>query len=117
MSKRIPSFDAKYQDSFDYILDYAREDWVGFSVITGHVASLLDEHASLEELIPFFRKLVSDLLDAGAKIGDFADTEGAPFVAWPGTKEENLDKMETEIRKLGVMPQSADVGWITFLDH
>jgi hypothetical protein len=112
------SFDAKYQDSLEYLIDYAREDWVGFSVITSDVADLAGRNTSLEERIPVFRKLISDLLDAGAKIGDFADTEGAPFVAWPGTKEENLDRMETEIRKLGgAMPQSYDVGWITFLDH
>jgi hypothetical protein len=118
MTTSDSSFETEYRDSLEYLIDYAREDWVGFSVITGDVADLAGSGTSLEERLPFFRKLVSDLLDAGAKIGDFADTEGAPFVAWPGTKEENLDRMEEEIRKLGgAMPQSNDVGWITFLDH
>jgi hypothetical protein len=113
----MDSFHTKYQDSLEYLIDYACEDWVGFSVITSDVAYIGESNASLTELIPLFRKLVSDLLDAGAKIGDFADTEEAPFVAWPGTKKENLDKMETEIRKLGKFPMSGQIGWITFLDH
>jgi hypothetical protein len=107
----------KYEEYLAFLIGYARDDWLGFSVISPKVARVAADDASLEELILVFRKLISDLLDAGAKIGDFADTEGAPFVGWPGTKEENLAKMETEIRKLGKLPMSGDVGWITSLDH
>jgi hypothetical protein len=114
MPKKDLSFEERYQDSLEYIIDYARVDWVGFSVITGHVAALFDDNASLEELMPAFRKMVSDLLDAGAKLGDFADTEEAPFVAWPGTKEENLERLEREVRELGDLPMSNQIGWITF---
>jgi hypothetical protein len=84
----------KYQDYLEYLVDYAHEDWLEFSVISPKVARVAADDASFEELILVFRKMISDLLDAGAKIGDFAVSEGAPFVGWPGTKEENLASQE-----------------------
>jgi len=106
----------KYRDAYDYLLDYAHEDWVGFSVISGHVASLTGSGVSLEARVPVFRKLISDLLDAGVSIGDFESSKEAPFVAWKGAKEDHLARVVKEIRELGKMPMSGDIGWLFFVD-
>jgi|SRR5215217_6433013 len=104
----------KYQDYLNQLVEYAHEDWLGFSVISPKVARIAEEGASFEDMLPIFRKLVSDLLDAGASLGDFASSPGLPFVAWAGTKEENLATMEIKLRELGEMPMSGDIGWIFF---
>jgi hypothetical protein len=107
----------KYRNHVSFFLDYAREDWLGFSVINPRIVNLIGREATFEQKISMMITIVSDLLDAGAKIGDFADSEGAPFMAWPGGKEESLARLENEIRALGDLLMTGDVGWITFLDH
>ena len=104
------------KDYVEYIVGYAREDWLGFSVISPKVARLARDDAPVEDMIPIFRRIISELLAAGAEIGDFADTEGAPFVPWPGTCNDQFARVEQAIRQLGVLPMSGDVGWITFPD-
>jgi hypothetical protein len=107
----------QYHKVLEFLLDYAHDDGLGFSAISPEVAALAGRGTSLEDRIPIFRKIISDLLDAGAAIGDFADTEGAPFVPWPGTHDEHLDRVEGEIRALGTLPMSGDIGWIFFPDQ
>ena len=115
MNDNLSLDEKEYQDAYDYLLDYTHHDWLGFSVISGDVGFLASGRVSFEARIPVFRKLVSDLLDVGVSIGDFENSEEAPFVAWKGTKEDNLVRMENEIRKLGKMPMSGDIGWLFFV--
>jgi hypothetical protein len=115
--QNLPYLSERYREHLAFLIDYASEDWLGFSVVSPRATGLIGRESTLEQRLIILLQIVSDPLDAGAKIGDFAVSEGAPFVGWSGTKKENLAKMETEIRKLGKMPMSGDVGWITFLDH
>lgn len=109
--KRVTDPMSNYQDELEYLLDYAREDWVGLTPIEGASVELAPSGASLDESLAAMIKVIGDLIDQGAVPGDL--TAGDPgFEAWPGTKQERLDRISSEIRKLGRIPVSGEICWI-----
>lgn len=102
-----------YERELQYLLDYARDDWVGFSVISGTVASLLGKGATRQELVSLALRVIGDLYDRGVRAGDLTSSEAHPFSPWSTEKQGTLDRVESEMRKLPGLPDSGDVCWFT----
>jgi hypothetical protein len=99
------------QDDLDYLLDYAREDWVGMSAVSAVVGAAATKGATFDELISAMLTVVGELTDCGAVPGDLLEQEPG-FRPWPGTKEAHLRRIEAEIKALGRLPESGEVAWI-----
>ncbi|MFF7649162.1 hypothetical protein ACFZCY_04770 [Streptomyces sp. NPDC007983] len=104
---------ADYDAELQYLLQYARDDWVGFSVISGTVASLLGRGASRQELMNMTLRIIGDLYDRGVRAGELTASDAHPFSPWPVAKEGALDRIQSEMRKLSTMPDSGDICWFT----
>lgn len=102
-----------YDTEIRYLLGYARDDWLGFSVISGAVASLLGKGATRQELTSMTLRIVSDLYDGGVRAGDLSASEAHPFSPWGAEKQEILERVESDMRKLSGMPDSGDICWFT----
>jgi hypothetical protein len=103
----------EYREEFSYLAEYADDDWLGFSVITGTAATLLGKGYSLEQEERLVLRIVGDLLDLGAQAGDLSDDPDGPFKPWHTGKNESLTRIETELKSLGRSPESGDICWIT----
>ncbi|NBH10966.1 hypothetical protein [Amycolatopsis sp. SID8362] len=102
---------SSYQDDLDYLLDYAREDWVGLSPVTAVAGAVAGKGATFEELTSATLAVIGDLIDRGAVPGDLIEQDPG-FKAWSGTKEEHLRRIAAETKALGRLPETGEVAWI-----
>ena len=103
----------EYGEELSYLADYVRDDWLGFSVITGIVGKLLGKGSLLEERRRLTLRIVGDLLDLGAEAGDLTDDPDHPFKAWGTGKAATVSRVESALGELGHLPESGDIGWFT----
>ncbi|AEM87128.1 hypothetical protein [Streptomyces violaceusniger] len=101
------------EEEFKYLLEYAHDDWLGFSVISGAVASILGKGASQSQLREMTVRLIGDLYDRGVRAGDLTSSDAHPFAPWSTTKGETLDRIRSEMAKLPGLPDSGDICWFT----
>ncbi|MFJ8010961.1 hypothetical protein [Streptomyces sp. NPDC096339] len=102
-----------YRRELDYLSQYAHDDWVGFSVISGAVGSLLGRGASFEEQLVLLLRIVGDLYDAGARPGDLTESEQGPFLPWKSDKAGALARIAAVIDADSRLPDSGDICWFT----
>ncbi|WP_157537572.1 hypothetical protein [Kitasatospora azatica] len=103
---------SEYLEEFSYLSDYVREDWLGFSVITGAAAKLLGDEYSVPAERELCLRLIRDLLAEGARAGDFSEAlPGNPFVPWELDAAGTLARIRAELEALGKSPDSGDVCW------
>lgn len=102
---------ASYDEDLEYLLDYAREDWVGFSVVNAVAGRIVGRDAGFQALKSAMLTVIGDLLDRGAVPGDLMKGEPA-FSPWPGTKAQRLSRIEAEVESLGRAPCTGEVAWI-----
>src|SRR3981189_2255205 len=102
---------SSYQDDLDYLLDYAREDWVGLSPVNAVAGTVAGKGATFEELTSAMVSVIGDLIDRGAVPGDLIEQDPG-FKAWSGTKEERLRRIAAETKALGRLPETGEVAWI-----
>ncbi|WP_432588346.1 hypothetical protein ABVG11_25540 [Streptomyces sp. HD1123-B1] len=100
-------------DEFRYLLEYAQNDWLGFSVISGAVAGMLGKGASQPRLMDMTLRLIGDLYDRGVRAGDLTSSDAHPFAPWDATKGETLHRIRSEMAKLPGLPDSGDICWFT----
>ncbi|MBU3866371.1 hypothetical protein KN815_20560 [Streptomyces sp. 4503] len=100
-------------EEFRYLLEYARNDWLGFSVISGAVAGELGKGASHTQLIELAVRLIGDLYDRGVRAGDLTSSDAHPFAPWGTAKGETLDRIRSEMAALPGLPDSGDICWFT----
>ena len=81
----------------DYLLDYAREDWVGLSPVNAVAGAVAGKGATFEELTSAMVAVIGDLIDRGAVPGDLIEQDPG-FKAWSGTKEERLRRIAAETK-------------------
>ncbi|MFW0796548.1 hypothetical protein AAFP30_22255 [Gordonia sp. CPCC 205515] len=104
-----------YQENLDYLVDYAKDDWVGFSPIVGAATSLVRSAYSRESATDMVLALISDLLDQGVQAGDLTDSDEKPFVPWVLTKSEVLERIRADMVALPELPDSGDICWFAIL--
>jgi hypothetical protein len=97
----------------EYLIQYAHDDWLGFSVISGSVGSLLGRGASFQEQLTLLLRIVGDLYDAGARAGDLTESTREPFLPWHMEKAEVLARIAAEVQPHSRLPDSGDVCWFT----
>ncbi|PWK64548.1 hypothetical protein BCL76_115192 [Streptomyces sp. CG 926] len=100
-----------YRREVDYLVRYAHDDWLGFSVISGSVGSMLGRGASFEEQLGLLLRIVCDLYDAGVRAGDLTESPTKPFLAWPAGRAEALARIAAEVRASCRLPDSGDICW------
>ncbi|MFK0246163.1 hypothetical protein ACIQUM_15790 [Amycolatopsis azurea] len=99
------------EEDLEYLLAYAREDWVGLSVVAAVAGAKAGEGASFAEATSALLSVVGVLIDHGAVPGDlFGEDPG--FVAWRGPKSQVLARLSCEIKALGEIPATGEVCWI-----
>lgn len=99
------------QDDFEYLLQYAEDDWVGLSVLVAESGYVLGEKASDEQILEVVLSTISDLMNYGAVPGYL--TKGIPgFTAWQGSKSDCLSRIREEVHQLGRLPYTGEVCWI-----
>ncbi len=106
----------EYATELQYLVDYAKADWVGFSPIVGAASSLTKSDYTREKLTTKIMELVTDLLDSGAMAGDLTASETEPFVAWPVSRENAIRRIETEMRNLPDFPNSGEICFFAIPD-
>lgn len=100
-----------YQDDFQYLLEYAEDDWMPMSTVSAVAASHTDAQASFDQQTDALVELVGELIDHGALPGEIiADEPG--FAPWLGSKEQLLDRFRAEVRVLGRLPDIGEICWI-----
>jgi hypothetical protein len=102
-----------YCRELDYLIQYAHDDWLGFSVISGSVGNLLGRGASFQEQLTLLLRIVGDLYDAGARAGDLTESTREPFLPWQMEKAEVLARIAAEVQSHSRLPDSGDVCWFT----
>lgn len=102
-----------YRRELEYLVQYAHDDWLGFSVISGSVGSLLGRGASFQEQLTLLLRIVGDLYDAGARAGDLTESTREPFLLWRMEKAEVLARIAAEVQSHSWLPDSGDVCWFT----
>ncbi|MGW5422687.1 hypothetical protein [Streptomyces sp. NPDC003943] len=102
-----------YRSELSYLAQYAHDDWLGFSVVSGSVGSLLGRGASFDEQLTLLLRIVGDLYDADARAGELTESPEEPFVPWRLEKADTLARIATEVRRLSRLPDSGDVCWFT----
>ncbi|SEP21325.1 hypothetical protein [Amycolatopsis saalfeldensis] len=105
-----------FEEDFQYLMEYASEDWVGMAPLSATASAMAGKHPTLEQEISSLLKLVSELMDHGALPGDLIK-DYPDFVPWVGTKAEILERIERETRALGDMPVSGEVAWFHVVDE
>ncbi|MDT8911105.1 hypothetical protein [Amycolatopsis sp. PS_44_ISF1] len=106
----------EFAEEFQYLMEYASEDWVGMAPLSAAASAMAGKHPTLEQEITSLLTLISELMDHGAVPGDLIK-DHPDFVPWPGTKEEILERIERETRALGDMPISGQVAWLHVVDE
>jgi hypothetical protein len=99
------------QADLDYLLDYAREDWLGLSVVTAISGATAGKGATLDTLASTTLSIIGDLIDRGAVPGNLTEHDPG-FEAWSGTKDDWIERIATEIREQGRLPETGEVCWI-----
>ncbi|MFD7262316.1 hypothetical protein [Streptomyces sp. NPDC059874] len=102
-----------YRRELEYLTQYTHDDWVGFSVVSGAVGSLLGRGASFEEQLALLLRIVGDLYDAGARPGELTESDLDPFLPWKSDKAEALARIEAEVGAHSRLPDSGDICWFT----
>ncbi|MEV4144325.1 hypothetical protein AB0J40_11685 [Amycolatopsis sp. NPDC049691] len=102
---------SSYQEDLDYLLDYAREDWVGLSPVGAVAGALAGKGATFDQLTSALLAVIGDLSDRGAVPGDLVDQDPG-FRPWPGTRDEHLRRIAAEVAALGRLPETGEVAWI-----
>ncbi|MFF2785269.1 hypothetical protein ACFVT6_00595 [Streptomyces sp. NPDC058049] len=102
-----------YRRELEYLIRYAHDDWLGFSVVSGSVGSLLGRGASFEVQLGLLLRIVGDLYDAGARAGDLTESASEPFLPWRADKAEALTRIAAEAEPQSRLPDSGDVCWFT----
>ncbi|MFF4445952.1 hypothetical protein [Streptomyces sp. NPDC001502] len=102
-----------YRRELEYLIQYAHDDWLGFSVVSGSVGSLLGRGASFEAQLGLLLRIVGDLYDAGARAGDLTESTREPFLQWRADKAEVLMRIAAEAEPHSRLPDSGDVCWFT----
>ncbi|MFD9035563.1 hypothetical protein ACFVZW_31140 [Streptomyces sp. NPDC059567] len=102
-----------YRGELEYLIQYAHDDWIGFSVVSGSVGSLLGRGASFEEQLTLLLRIIGDLYDHGVRAGELTASTEVPFLPWPLEKADALARIAAEVRRLSELPDSGDVCWFT----
>ncbi|MCX4825710.1 hypothetical protein OG883_38895 [Streptomyces sp. NBC_01142] len=102
-----------YRRELEYLIQYAHDDWLGFSVLSGSVGSLLGRGASFQEQLTLLLRIVGDLYDAGARAGDLTESTRDPFLPWRMEMAEVLARLAAEVQSHSRLPDSGDVCWFT----
>ncbi|RSN17164.1 hypothetical protein DMC63_21115 [Streptomyces sp. WAC 05977] len=93
------------------LLDYAREDRVGLSVVVAVAGAKAGEDATFAEKTAVLLSVVGDLMDRGAVPGDLVGAD-RDFVAWPGSKAAVLSRLACEVKALGEEAATGELCWI-----
>lgn len=110
------SDDSDYKSELVYLTDYARQDWLGFSVIAGSAAKLLGSQYTPDREREVTLSLIERLLDSGVQAGDLTADPDRPFIPWHFDKSDALRRIEREMDKLGRLPDSGDICWFTIVE-
>ncbi|WP_328945698.1 hypothetical protein OG259_33915 [Streptomyces sp. NBC_00250] len=100
-----------YRSELEYLTRYAHDDWIGFSVVSGSVGSLLGRGASFQEQLTLLLRIIGDLYDAGVRAGELTESAAEPFLPWPLEKADALGRIAAEVRHLSQLPDSGDICW------
>ncbi|MFE6614269.1 hypothetical protein [Amycolatopsis sp. NPDC057786] len=93
------------------LLDYAREDRVGLSVVAAVAGAKVGEGATFAERTAELLSVVGALMDRGVVPGDLVGAD-RDFVAWPGSKGDVLSRLACEVKALGDLPATGELCWI-----
>jgi hypothetical protein len=102
----------QYQERLDYLTQYAEDDWVGFSPITGAASKLLGSDYSVPAERELTLELIHDMLENGARAGDLTADPDHPFVPWDMDNDAALERIRRDMEALGHSPDSGEIGWI-----
>jgi hypothetical protein len=100
-----------YQDDLAYLVNYAREDWVGLSVIVAVAGTVAGRGATFDAMILAMLSIIDDLIDRGAVPGNLTEQDPG-FEPWPGSKEQVLSRIAAETHVLGRLPVTGEICWI-----
>lgn len=104
----------EYGSELAYLENYARDDWLGMSPITGSAASLLGRDYSPASERDLAMRIIADLIDRGADAGDITSDPEKPFVPWGLSRVESLQLIKGKWDAIGKSPESGEICWITF---
>jgi hypothetical protein len=102
----------QHQQELDYLTQYAKDDWVGFSPITAAASALLHGNCSAPAERELTVKLIRDMFETGARAGDITADPDNPFVPWDMDNDAALERIRLEMEALGHSPNSGEIGWI-----
>lgn len=112
MGKSAMADPAKYAEEFDYLLEYARTDFVGFHVVTGAAVSILGMEAGDAECRSMILRLVADLFTQGVHPGNFDPRDGS-FAAWDASPDAALRRIVAEMTAMDHLPEAAEICWFS----
>lgn len=106
---------ASYDQVVSHLTRYARGDWLAVEVITSSVRDCFDHQPSFAEVRPLAIRAVSDLLRAGAKVGDVAGANyDWCFVPWAIPSDQAIVRITHALEERDSYPEPGDIGWLTF---
>lgn len=103
----------KYREELDYLVEYAKSDWVNFYPVEGAARVLVGADASAECHRQMVLRLVGDLFDAGVKPIDLTPPPGPPFRQWATDREQTLERIGREMAARKDSADFIDICWFT----
>ncbi|MDA2811052.1 hypothetical protein O4J56_10430 [Nocardiopsis sp. RSe5-2] len=103
---------SKYREELDYLISYAKEDWVPFHPVqSGAEGTLLPgrEDRSIDITV----RLISDLYDAGVRPIDLLATDDPPYAVWDLPKDAALARIRLALEGLTDSADALDICWFT----
>jgi hypothetical protein len=103
----------RIRENLEFLDDYASDDWLGFSGVTGMVVAARRSGKPDDLFRDIVLAVVRELLARGVRAGDLTGTGQPVVVPWPGAVDEVMSRIEREITALGRLPDSGEVCWFT----
>ena len=102
-----------YDQTLDYLRTYASQDWLELSTLVVWANGITGAGSTKADIAEMTLGLAADLIADGSPPGDLvADDRG--FVPWPGSADELLRRLRTELYALverDELPEGFDICW------
>ncbi|NUV77824.1 hypothetical protein [Streptomyces fungicidicus] len=100
-----------FQESFDYLVEYARSTFIAFDSVWDCVEEVAGFGAPFGNVRRISIDLVSVMIDSGVTVGYLSKVSGQDLIPWGGAKSEILAKIDWDIERVADPCEFINICW------